>query len=104
MHFLGVCGSNRGQRTVSVVELVPNIKIYALERHCTQWKRAGIGLRAEQYHLDIVGVSSTKRRGSDTVELNEGSKLFYSGANVTVYADAGVGILVSHRLTHCVTD
>ena len=27
---------------------------------------------AEQYHLDIVGVSSTKCSGSDTVELNEG--------------------------------
>ena len=33
---------------------------------------------AEQYHLNIVGISSTKCRGSDTVELNEGWKLFYS--------------------------
>ena len=27
---------------------------------------------AEQYHLDIVGVSSIKCHDSDTVELNEG--------------------------------
>ena len=27
---------------------------------------------AEQFPLDIVGVFSTKCRGSDTVELNEG--------------------------------
>ena len=33
---------------------------------------------AKQYHLDIVGLSSTTCRGSDTVELNEGWKLFYS--------------------------
>ena len=32
---------------------------------------------AEQYHLDIVGVSSTKSHGSDTVELNEIWKLLY---------------------------
>ena len=30
---------------------------------------------AEQYHFDIVGVSSAKCRGFDTVELNEGWKL-----------------------------
>ena len=67
-------------------------------------KEQGLVWEAEQYHLDIVGVSSTKRRGSDTVELNESWKLFYSGANVTISADAGVGILVSPRLTHYVTD
>ena len=31
---------------------------------------------AEQYHFNIVGVSSTNCRDSDTVELNEGWKLF----------------------------
>ena len=39
--------------------------------------------QVEQCCLDIVKVSFTKRRGSDTVELNEGWKLFYSGVDVT---------------------
>ena len=59
---------------------------------------------AEQHHLDIVGVSLTKCRGSDTVELNEGWKLFYSGVDVTMSAQAGVSILVSPRLAQFVTD
>ena len=59
---------------------------------------------AEQYHFDIVGVSSTKCRGSDTVELNEGWKVFYSGVDVTMFAQAKVGIFVNPRLAHCVTD
>ena len=59
---------------------------------------------AEQNHLDIVGVSSTKCRGSDTVELNEGWKLFYSGLDITMCARAEVGIFASPRLAHCVTD
>ena len=54
--------------------------------------------QAEQYHFDIVAVSSTKCRGSDTVELKEDWKLFYSGVDVTTSAQAGVGILVSPRL------
>ena len=37
---------------------------------------------AQQYRLDIVGISSPKRRGSGTVELNGGWKVFYSGVNV----------------------
>ena len=36
---------------------------------------------AKRYHLDIIGVSSTKRRGSGTVELDGGWKLFYSDAD-----------------------
>ena len=32
---------------------------------------------AKRYHLDIVGVSSTKRRGSGTVDLDGGWKLFF---------------------------
>ena len=59
---------------------------------------------AEQYHLDIVGVSTTNCRSSDTVELNEEWKLFYSGVDVTMSAQAGVGIFVIPRLAHCVTD
>ena len=58
----------------------------------------------EQYHLDIVRVSSTKCRFSDTAELNEGWKLFYSGVDVTISSKAGIGIFVSPRLAHCVTN
>ena len=59
---------------------------------------------AEQYHLDIVEVSSTKCRGSDTVESNEIWKLFYSCVDVTMSAQDRVGIFVSPRLAHCVAD
>ena len=59
---------------------------------------------AEQYHLDIVGVSTTQCRGSNTVELNEEWKLFYPGVDATMSAQAGVGIFVISRLAHCVTD
>ena len=55
-------------------------------------------------HLDIIGVSSTKRRGSGTVELDGGWKLFYSGADPSMSAQAGVGILTSPRLSGCVLD
>ena len=59
---------------------------------------------SEQYYLDVVIASSAKCCGSDTVELNEGWNLFYSGVNVTMFAQAEVGIFVSPRLSHCVTD
>ena len=59
---------------------------------------------AKRYHLDIIGVSSTKRRGSGTVDLNGGWKLFYSGADPSMSAQAGVGILTSPRLSDCVSD
>ena len=59
---------------------------------------------AEQYHLDIFRVSSTKCRGSDIAELNKGWKLFISDVDVTMSAQAGVGIIVSPRLVHSVTD
>ena len=48
---------------------------------------------AKRYHLDIIGVSSTKRRGSGAVDLDGGWKLFYSGADPSMSAQAGVGIL-----------
>ena len=61
-------------------------------------------LGTKQYHLDIVGISSTKFRGSDTVELNEGWKLYYLGVDVTMSAQAVVDIFVSPSLAHCVID
>ena len=60
--------------------------------------------KAGQYHFDIVVVSSIKCHGSDIVELNEGWKLFYSGVDVIMSAQAGVGVFVSPYLGHCVTD
>ena len=59
---------------------------------------------AKRYHLDIIGVSSTKRRGSGTVDLDGGWKLFYSGADPSMSAQAGAGILTSPRLSDCVSD
>ena len=46
---------------------------------------------AKRYHLDIIRVSSTKRRGSGTVDLDGGWKLFYSGADPSMSAQAVVG-------------
>ena len=51
--------------------------------------------KAKRYRLDIVGISSTKRRGSDTVDLDGGWKLFYSGADPKMSPHTGVGILTS---------
>ena len=59
---------------------------------------------AKRYHLDIVGVSSTKRRGSGTVDLDGGWKLVYSGANPSISAQAGVGIPTCPRLSDCESD
>ena len=59
---------------------------------------------AKRYHLDIIGVSSTKRRGSGTLDLDGGWKLFYSVADPSMSAQAGVGILTSSRLSDYVSD
>ena len=59
---------------------------------------------AQQYRLDTVGISSTKRRGSGTVELNGGWKIFYSGVDAAMSAQAGVGLLVSPNMAECVVD
>ena len=59
---------------------------------------------AKRYHLNIIGVSSSKRRGSGTVDLDGRWKLFYSGADPSMSAQAGVGILTSPRLSNCVPD
>ena len=50
--------------------------------------------KAKRYHLDIE-VSSTKQRGSETVDLDGGWKLFFSGVDLCMSAQAGVGILTS---------
>ena len=50
---------------------------------------------AKRYHLNIIGVSSTKRRDSGTVDLDGGWKLFYSGADPSITFQAGKGTLTS---------
>ena len=57
-----------------------------------------------QYRLDVVGISSTKCRGSGTVKLNGGWKIFYSGVDAAMSAQAGVGLLVSPNIAECVVD
>ena len=51
---------------------------------------------------DILSILS--EFGSGTVDLDGGWKLFYSGADSCVSAQAGVGILTSPRLSDCVSD
>ena len=59
---------------------------------------------AKKYRFDIVGLTCTKRRSSGTVDLDGGWKLFFSGADPSMSAQAGVGILTSPRLSDCVSD
>jgi len=54
--------------------------------------------KAKRYHLDIAGVSSTKRRGCETVNMDGWWNLFYSKADSTVSA------LTTPWLTDSVTD
>ena len=58
----------------------------------------------KKYCLDIVGVSSPKRHGSGIVDFNGGWKLFRSGADQTMSAQAVVGIFSSPQLSDCVFD
>ena len=51
-----------------------------------------------------MGISPTKRRGSGTAELNGGWKIFYSGVDAAMSAQAGVGLLVSPNMAECVVD
>ena len=53
---------------------------------------------AIRYRLDIVGVSSTKRKCNRTLILNKRWQLFYSGVDPALHAQAGVGILTNPRL------
>ena len=58
----------------------------------------------KKYHLDAVGVSSTKKRSSRIVDLDGGWKLFYSGADPSISAQTGVGILTSPQLSNFMFD
>ena len=59
---------------------------------------------AIRYRLDIVGVSSTKRKGNGTLVLNKRWQLFYSGVDPALHAQAGVGILTNLRLAERVVE
>ena len=62
--------------------------------------RKGLALveEAKNYHLDIVGRSSTKRRSSGIVDLDDGWKRFYSGTDPSISARVDVGFLISLQL------
>ena len=49
-----------------------------------------------------MGISLTKCLGSGTVELNGGWKIFYSGVDIAMSAQAGVGLLASPNVVECV--
>ena len=51
-----------------------------------------------------MGISSTKRRASATVELNDGWKIFYFGADAAMFAQAHVGLLVTPNMAECVVE
>ena len=68
-------------------------------------EKVGIARRGKKkYHLDIVEVSCTKRRGSGIVNLDDERKLSYSGADLTMSAQAGMGIFTSSQLSDYVFD
>ena len=51
-----------------------------------------------------MGISSTKCRGSKTVKLNGGWKIFYFCVGAAMSAQAGVGLLVNPNISECVVD
>ena len=51
-----------------------------------------------------MGILSTKRRGSGTVELNGGWKIFYYGVDAAMFAQAGASLFVSPNIAECVVD
>ena len=82
---------------------LPGSSFRELERFVTDRKRAGTCLQipAATYCLDVE-ISSTQRRGSGTVELNGGWKIFYTGVDAAMSDQAGVGLLVSRNMAKCV--
>ncbi|CAF3333272.1 unnamed protein product [Rotaria sp. Silwood2] len=61
-------------------------------------KEMELAEEAQKYKLDILGISSTKRKGKGSLILNNGWQLYYSGVDSTIYAQAGVAILIHPRL------
>ena len=108
MYSLHVWRGEWGQRRV----FVPETMSYTYRSTITNcWniltlkeKEPKLVEEAKQYHLYFIGVSSTKRSGSGTVDLDAGWKLFYFGADPSTSAQVGVGILTSPRLSDCASD
>jgi exonuclease III len=59
---------------------------------------------AIRYRLEIVGVSSTKRKGNGQLVLDHGWQFFHAGVDPELRAQAGVGILTSPRLAEGVLE
>ena len=59
---------------------------------------------AQQYRLHIEGILSPKRRSSNTVDLNGGWKIYYSGVDAAMSTQAGVNLLVCFNMAECVVD
>jgi len=49
---------------------------------------------AKQYSLEVVGITLTKHHGFNTVEQDDGWKLFCSSVEPPQFTQAGMGILV----------
>jgi len=54
--------------------------------------------------MDVVDISLNKCRGSNTIELDDGWKLFYSGVESVKFGQAGVGTLLNPQLTNCIDE
>ena len=55
-------------------------------------------IKASKNRLDILGISSAKKKGKGSFNLKNGWQLFYSGVDTSVYAQAGVAIMIGPNL------
>ena len=58
----------------------------------------------KKYRLDIVSLSSTKKRGNGIVVLQDGWQLLYSEVEPSTHAQSGVGLLISLPLIDAVIE
>jgi len=63
-----------------------------------------LGNGADLSSAEVVGISATRSSDSNTLELDNGWKLFSSGVEPAKFAQAGVSILVSPQLASCVDE
>ena len=111
MCSLLVCRGEWRQRRVFVFEIMSHTQGSTITDCCwaigisspSQEKSKKLVEEVKQYYVDI-GVSLTRIRGSGTVDLNGAWKLFCSGANPSMSAQAGVRILTSPGVSDCVSD
>ena len=67
-------------------------------------KEVEIVEEARKNRLDILGISSTKKKGKGSFNLKNGWQLFYSGIDTSVYAQAGVTIMIGPNLADAVLE